>query len=128
MSKLAGTCVAAERLKRCVQVTDREREIEAKIDARKVLVEDAVTWNSGIRLYERDPSVKGKHQSEQELSFDWFTALKDQNDDMAAIDRSVSPWSNERSCNKYRSLVDQEVVPDAGRSAADAGTSRVPSA
>ena len=71
-------------------VTDREREIQAKTDARKVLVEDAVTWNSGIRLYERDPSVKGKHQSEQELSVDWFTAQKNQIDD--TTDRSVSPW------------------------------------
>ena len=48
VSKKTGMCLAEERLKRCLRFTDREREIEAKIVARKILVEDAVTWNSGI--------------------------------------------------------------------------------
>ena len=73
-----------------------ECEIEAKIGARKVPVEDAVTRNSGTDLHvTRDPSGKGKHQSEQELSFDWFTAQKNQNEGTSAIDASVSPRSNE---------------------------------
>ena len=76
--KMIGICLTAEMLKRCVQFTDKVREMEAKIDARKVLVEEAVTWISRIDLYgKRDPSVKGKRQSEQELSFDWFTVLSD---------------------------------------------------
>ena len=84
--KMTGICLAAEKLKRCVLIADREREIEAEIDARKVRVEDAVTRNSGIHLYgKRDPSVKGKHQSQQETSFDWFTAQKDHNEETSPI-------------------------------------------
>ena len=124
--KMTGICLAAERMKRCVQFTDREREIEAEMGATKVLVEDVVTWNSVVDLYgKRDPSVKGKHQSEQELSSAWFTGQKDQNEDTSAIDASVSPWSNEWRFNECRSLEDQEAVASAGQSAADAGTSDV---
>ena len=77
-----------------------------------------MTRNSGIHLYgKRDPSVKGKHQngSQQETSFDWFTAQKDQNEETSPIDPSVSPWSKEWSFNKSRSLEDQEPVADAGQ-------------
>ena len=94
--------------------------------ARKVLVEDAVTWNSGVDLHgKRDPSVKGKHQSEQELSSAWLTDQKDQNEDTSAIDALISPWLNAWRFNECRSLEDQEAVASAGQSAADAGTSDV---
>ena len=70
--KMIGTHLDGEKYKRCVQFTGREREIEAKIVARKVFIERAVALNSGVGLYvRRDPSVKDKHQSGQELSFGW---------------------------------------------------------
>ena len=60
-----GTVARKEnKSERSIGGAHREREIEAKIDARKVLVEDTVTWNSGIDLcVKRDPSVKGRHHS-----------------------------------------------------------------
>ena len=85
-----------------------------------------MTRNSVVHLHgKRDPSVKGKHQSEQELSSAWFTGQKDEKEDTSAIDASVSPWSNEWRFNECRSLEDQEAVASAGQSAADAGTSDV---
>ena len=75
-------------------------------------------------LRETRPISEGQApQFEQELSFDWFTAQKDQNEDTPAIDASVSPWSNEWRFNKFRRLEDQEAKADAGQSVADAGTS-----
>ena len=44
--------LATERLKICVQITDKELEMETHIDARKPLVKDAVTatgWDGPLR-------------------------------------------------------------------------------
>ena len=113
--KMTGTWVDAASLIRSVQFTDREREIEAKIDARKVLVEDAVALTTSLRV-KRDPSVKDRHQSEQELPFGWFAPQKIRNEEATVIDASVPPWSDEWGFNMFRSLEGQEVAVDARQS------------
>ena len=59
--KKIGTHSDGDRYERCVQFTDREREIEAKIVARKVFIERAVALNSGSRpLRDARPVSEGQ--------------------------------------------------------------------